>query len=260
MAFIIIADADPGLGSLLQQEFQRQGHQVLVVRSGQDALRLAERYHPDLVVLNAMLPQCSALEVHQRLKATLSLYHTQVLFYCMQLRVEEEPANLARGTDAYAHRPSPLHELIARGNSLLRQGNATPAPTPSDHLIAGALILHCHNMTVERDGRVCMLTPTEFELLRYLMLHANETCSATRLLQHVWGYPPGVGSTDLVRAYIRSLRCKIEECPARPVYLRTVRHRGYVFCSQGDGDNDKRWILEQTAKESASPAVEAIGL
>ncbi|MBC7260889.1 MAG: winged helix-turn-helix domain-containing protein, partial [Chloroflexi bacterium] len=127
----------------------------------------------------------------------------------------------------------------------------------SDHLIAGALILHCHNMTVERDGQLCTLTPTEFELLRYLMLHANETCSASRLLQHVWGYPPGVGSTDLVRTYIRSLRCKIEECPARPVYLRTVRHRGYMFCSNSHLDNEERWFVGQMARERTSPAMEA---
>ncbi|MGC8786692.1 MAG: response regulator transcription factor [Anaerolineae bacterium] len=260
MAFIIVADADPSLGTLLQQEFQRQGHQVLAVRSGQDALRLAERYRPDLVVLNAVLPQFSAAELHQRLKAMPTLHQTQVLFYCLQLRVEEEPANLARATDAYTHRSSSIHELIARGDSLLRRGYVTPASTPSDHLIAGTLILHCHNMTVERDGRICMLTPTEFELLRYLMLHANETCSATRLLQHVWGYPPGVGSTDLVRTYIRSLRCKIEECPARPIYLRTVRHRGYVFCSHGDWDNDERWKLEHMAKGSTYPVAEAIRL
>nr|MBC7243927.1 response regulator transcription factor [Chloroflexota bacterium] len=246
MAFIIVTDADPSLGALLQQEFQRQGHQVLIARSGQDALQLAERYRPDLLVLNAMLPQFSAVEVHHRLKAIPSLHNTQVLFYYIQLRVEEEPSNLSHTVDAYAHRASPISELVTRGNALLRRGPTTQAPTLSDHLIAGTLILHCHNMTVENNGRICSLTPTEFELLRYLMLHANETCSTRRLLQHVWGYPPGVGSTDLVRSYIRSLRSKIEMCPAHPVYLRTVRHRGYMLCSDGNLECDEdRWIPQQ---------------
>lgn len=257
MAFIIVADADTSLGALLQQEFQRQGHQVLTARSGQDVLRLAECYPPDLVVLNAALPHFSAREVHQRLRAMPALRNTQVLFYSMQLQVEEELGSLTRNADAYAYRPSPLHELIARGESLLRRGNATSAAMPSDHLIAGALILHCHNMTVERNGRTCTLTPTEFELLRYLMLHANEACSATRLLQHVWGYPPGVGSTDLVRTYIRSLRCKIEECPERPVYLRTIRHRGYMLCSDRDQENGERWIAKRNRLERRHPVARA---
>lgn len=256
MAFIIVADGDTSLGSLLQQEFQRQGHQVLTARSGQDVLRLAERYHPDLVVLNAALPHFGAREVHQRLRAMPALHHTQVLFYSMQLQVEEEPGNLTRNADAY--RPSPLHELIARGESLLRRGNATTVAMPSDHLIVGALILHSHNMTVERNGRTCTLTPTEFELLRYLMFHANEACSATRLLQNVWGYPPGVGSTDLVRTYIRSLRCKIEECPEHPVYLRTIRHRGYMLCSGRDKENGEQWIAKRNRLGRRLPATEAM--
>lgn len=257
MAFIIVADADPNLGALLQQEFQRQGHQVLTARSGQEALCLAERYHPDLIILNAVLPHLSALEVHQRLRAIPSLHHTPVLFYSMQLCVDEEPASFARHADAYVHRPSPLHELIARGDSLLRRGNAAISAAPSDHLIVGGLILHCHDMTVERDGRICPLTPTEFELLRYLMLHADETCSASRLLQNVWGYPPGVGSADLVRTYIRSLRCKIEERPERPVYLRTIRHRGYMLCS-GSKEGGEQWLLKRNSLRQRLPAVEAI--
>lgn len=258
MALIIVVDGDPALGALLQQEFQRQGHQVLTVRRGQDALRLAERYRPDLIVMNAVLPHLSALEVYQRLRAMPALYHTQVLFYSMQLRVDEEPASLARHADAYAHRPSPLHELIARGDSLLRRSDAAASATPSDHMIVGTLILHCHDMIVERDGRTCPLTPTEFELLRYLMLHADETCSASRLLQNVWGYPPGVGSTDLVRTYIRSLRCKIEERPEHPVCLRTIRHRGYMLCSGSSQEGGERWIPQRNSLRQRLPAVEAI--
>lgn len=255
MAFVILADADSGLGALLQQEFQRQGHQVLVAHSGQDVLHLAERYHPDLVVLNVTLSQLSAAEVHQRLKSMPGLQNTCVLFYHVQLRVAEDLGDLSRGENAYAHRSSRLSELIARGDFLLRRSPAIQAPALTDHLIAGPLILHCHNMTVENNGRVCTLTPTEFELLRYLMLHANEICSTKRLLQHVWGYPPGVGSTDLVRTYIRSLRCKIEACPAQPMYLRTIRHRGYMLCSDGTLENDEdRWIPQHTRVRRKIPA------
>jgi two-component system OmpR family response regulator len=253
MALILIVDSDPILNSVLQQEYQRQGHQVLVARTAHDALDLSERYPPDLVVLNTVLPQSSGAEVYQRLKAMPGLSKTQVLFYGIQLQVQEEPGSSSQYAGFHAH-ASPLSELTMRSASLLHRVPAERTPTLADHLIAGTLILHCHNLTFERDGRLCSLTPTEFDLLRYLMLHANETCSAARLLQHVWGYPPGIGSGDLVRTHMRNLRHKIEDCPERPALLRTVRHRGYMLCSNGENGEDQ-WIAEQNATGPRSSAL-----
>jgi DNA-binding response OmpR family regulator len=260
MALIIVADGDSVLTEVLQQRFQQQGHQALVAHTAHDALSLAERYRPDAVVLNVGLPRFMATEVYRRLKATPGLSQTPVLFYGFHLQLEEEPNAFARGGGSHVRRPCPLSELTMRTNSLLRRGQHEPAPALPDHLIAGGLILHPRSLTVEANGRVSDLTPTEFELLRYLMVHVDEARSARRLLQDVWGYPPGPGSTDLVRTHIRNLRQKIEECPAQPVHLRTIRNRGYTLCStlsSKHGDENraaKRDSTEQTLISGPAPA------
>jgi DNA-binding response OmpR family regulator len=239
MALIIIADGDSVLSEVLQQRFQLQGHQALVAQTANEAVSMAERYSPDVLVLNASLPRFMATEVYRRVRATPGLSETPVLFYGIQLQLEEEPNGLAQSGKYHARRPCPLSELTSRTASLLRRGQQEPTPKLPNHLIAGGLTLHTTSLTVEANGRVSDLTPTEFELLHYLMVHVDEACSAKRLLQNVWGYPPGIGSTDLVRTHIRNVRNKIEMFPARPVHLRTIRHRGYMLCSSLPGEHGK---------------------
>lgn len=249
MALILIADGDSVLSEVLQQRFQLLGHQALVAHTANEAVSMAERYCPDALVLNASLPRFMATEVYRRLRATPGLSQTPLLFYGLQLQLKEEPNGFAQSGNYRVRRPCPLSELTTRTASLLRRGQQEQAPKLPDHLIAGGLTLHATSLTVEANGRVSDLTPTEFELLRYLMVHVDEACSTKRLLQNVWGYPPGTGSTDLIRTHIRNLRHKIEECPARPVSLRTIRHRGYMLCSSlpGEhGEEDRRTKRDST--------------
>jgi len=255
MALILIVDGDSVLSEVVQQRFQRQGHQALVAHTAHDALTLAERYSPDVVVLNTALPRFSASEIYQRLKATPGLNGKPVLFYSLHLQLAEDPDSLCHNGSSHIRRSCPLSEVTARANSLLRRGHHERTHGTADHLIAGKLVLHTRNLTVEINNRFSTLTPTEFELLRYLMLHVDEVCSARRLLQNVWGYPPGTGSTDVVRTHIRNLRQKIEQCPAQPVHLRTIRHCGYMLCSNAydEGYNDEGITRVDTRKEK-SPA------
>lgn len=231
MALILIADHDPILSEALQREYQRQGHQAMVASTSHDAVRLAEEYGPDVVVLNAGLPYYGAAEVYQRLKAMPRLSGTPVLSYSMHLQLAEEAQAFAR--KAKVRQPSPVRELALKTTAVLQRENGERASPSSEHLIAGRLILHARNLTVEVDGKLAHLTRTEFELLRYLMLHVDEACPSRRLLQIVWGYPPGSGSTDVVRAHVRNLRHKIEEQPDQPRHLRTLRNCGYMLCSDG---------------------------
>lgn len=251
MALILIADGDSVLSEVLQQRFQQQGHQALVAHTANEAVSMAERYCPDALVLNASLPRFMATEVYRRVRATPGLSETPVLFYGIQLQLEEEPNLLAQSGNYHARRPCPLSELTMRTGSLLRRGQQERAPSLPDHLIAGGLTLHTTSLTVEASGRVSDLTPTEFELLRYLMVHVDEACSAKCLLQNVWGYAPGIGSTDLIRTHVRNLRHKIEKRPARPVHLRTIRNRGYMLCSSLPGEQveeDRRTKRDSTEK------------
>jgi len=89
--------------------------------------------------------------------------------------------------------------------------------------------LNCRTFDLDVDGRTILLTPAEFELLYCLMAGAGRIFSAKELLRQVWGYPPGTGEPELVRAHIKNLRSKIEQNPKEPVRLRTVGHRGYTI-------------------------------
>lgn len=98
----------------------------------------------------------------------------------------------------------------------------------------GPLSLDARSFEVNAGGKVTLLTPVEFDVLRFLMAHAGEVISNDRFLQEIWGYPPGVGSPGLVRMYIRKLRLKIEPSPSSPIYIKTVRRRGYILSPMTD--------------------------
>jgi len=99
---------------------------------------------------------------------------------------------------------------------------------------AGSLSLDARTFEVNAGGTIALLTPVEFEVLRFLMAHAGEVIPNDRLLQEIWGYPPGVGSPGLVRTYIRKLRLKIEPSPSSPIYIKTIPRRGYILSPMTD--------------------------
>jgi len=238
MAFVLIVDGDPVLNKVLQQEFQHQGHQVLVARTSDEALNLAERCLPDLVVLSDTLPRATIQETCLRLRSIPGLERTRALFFSLTLTLGEDLETLAHKPYPFVRGPSLFGDITQQANALLRRDSQPLSAPTTDYLIAGKLVLSARNLTVECHGHAFNLTPTEFELLRYLMLHVDEVCSSTRLLQHVWGYPPGTGSTDIVRAHVRNLRQKIETCPSQPVLLRTMRHCGYMLCSNASAESE----------------------
>jgi DNA-binding response OmpR family regulator len=231
VALILIADNDSVLGEALQRQYQRHGHQALVAHSARDAIRLAEEYGPDAVVLSQALPNFGAAEVFQCLRASSRHQGTPVLSYALSVQLSEDPLVVSQRLQATV--PSPLREVALRTVSVLERDGERQGTGVLDDLMAGRLVLRARDLTVESSGRVTRLTRTEFELLRYLMLHVDEACSSRRLLQQVWGYPPGTGSTDVVRTHIRNLRQKIEDRPEEPVFVRTIRNCGYMLCSNG---------------------------
>ena len=101
-------------------------------------------------------------------------------------------------------------------------------------LVAGSLALDLHRRQARVDEKAVQLTPLEFDLLHYLMLHLNEAFSSERLGQEIWGYAPRTAVSNLVRWHIRNLRRKIEPDPAHPVYIRTVMRHGYILQYEGE--------------------------
>jgi DNA-binding response OmpR family regulator len=220
-------------------------------------MELAERFGPDAVVLSASLPQGSASGIYRQLKASPRLCHVPVISYSLQVQMTERPA-----TSLYTspqHRQTVLGELASRATAALTRSQPELPPSPAADLVAGPLVLHARNLTVDIGDRTEHLTRTEFDLLRYLTLHLDEACPSRRLLQQVWGYPPGTGSTDVVRTHIRNLRLKIEECPTEPTILRTVHNCGYMLCSDGQREaQDAPSEPDHTELPSYSPQPVAV--
>jgi DNA-binding response OmpR family regulator len=137
---------------------------------------------------------------------------------------------LRAGADDYLSKPFNLEELILRVRAVLRRFESPTTQEAPSELVAGGLCLDTRTFEIKTpEGKQILLTPTEFDLLYHLMLHAGHVFSSERLLQEVWDFPHDTGSTDLVRAHIKNLREKIEPNPRAPTYLRTVPRHGYMI-------------------------------
>jgi DNA-binding response OmpR family regulator len=160
------------------------------------------------------------------IRSTPILANTPILFLTIKEQIEDKIAGFEAGGDDYLTKPFNLNELEMRVRALLRR---TANASPSGRLQVGALDIDPHSSEVRVGDVVIDLTSVEFELLYYLVSHAGEVLPTERLLQDVWGYPPGTGNASLVRMHILNLRRKIEPDPSNPLLLRTVPRHGYTI-------------------------------
>jgi len=201
-----------------------------LAHSGVEALKTLRRYRPDLVILDILMPGMSGLEVCRYLRADPNTVELPVIFLTARGQEQDRIDGLRAGADDYLGKPFNLEELILRVKAVLRRAQQDPVQERQAELVAGGLHLDCRTFEVtteEKEG--ILLTPTEFDLLYYLMSNAGQVFSSDRLLQEVWDFPYDTGSTDLVRAHIKNLREKIEEDPRSPTYLRTIPRHGYTI-------------------------------
>ena len=227
MAYILVVDDDKEVVGTVERSFRRQGHQVAAAYSGPQALESVQRRRPDLVVLDIIMPQMDGIEVCRRLRADPATASVPILILTAKGRIEEKVEGFEAGCDDYLPKPFALKELELRVEALLRRALA---PRASKHpLRAGSLRLDPRTFKVSLGDKSVLLTPMEYELLKYLMVRAGEVIPSEELLREVWGYPPGTGDPDLVRAHIMNLRTKIEPSPSNPIYIQTVPRHGYII-------------------------------
>ncbi len=227
MARILVADDNRELTKTLERALSRAGHEVLTAHDGSDALSVMQQNQPDVVVLDIVMPDMNGFEVCRQVRAHPELAQIPILLLTVKQDINDKLKGFNAGADDYVTKPFDLRELTARIDALLRRTSGSGPAT--QELTVGPITLNLTTHQVRVDDRVERLTPREHDLLLYLMRRTGTIVSVERALQDVWGYPPGAGDPDLVRAHIRNLRLKIEPDPSNPIHIRTVPRHGYLI-------------------------------
>jgi len=232
MMRVLLVDDEQDLIWGLQHSLSGEGYEVFSAYDGVEALSLTRRHHPDLVILDMLMPRLDGLSVCRILRQDPTLSSVPILFLSVRGTTADRIRGLREGADDYLPKPFDLRELKARIKALLRRVPSTPEESMEPDgraplLTVGPLTLDLHTRQVRVKKKVVKLTPIEFDLLHYLMTHPREIFSSKQLMKQVWNYHSEVISTGPVRWHIGNLRAKIEPDPDHPIYIRTVPHHGY---------------------------------
>jgi DNA-binding response OmpR family regulator len=226
-AKIMVVDDDEIVARTIERTLRAGGFQVMVVHSGVEALRVARRNAPDLMVLDVLMPGLDGYEVCRQVREDPLLKNLPVLFLTAKGKEEDRITGLQAGADDYIGKPFNLDELYLRVRAILRRTRRFEESETPDLLTAGEYSLDTRSYEVTGPQGSTSLTPVQFDLLYHLMSHPDQVFSPERLLQEVWDYPHDTGSPDLVRVHIKNLRSKIEMNPAKPRFILTIKGHGY---------------------------------
>ncbi len=223
-AKLLVVDDEPNIRELLSTSLRFAGFDVVAAANGREALAAAETHNPDLAVLDVMLPDMDGFTVTRRLRAAGR--HFPVVFLTARDDTDDKVTGLTVGGDDYVTKPFSLDEVVARIRAVLRRTH----PLEDDDAVIRVddLELDDDAHEVRRAGETIDLSPTEFKLLRYLMLNPNRVLSKAQILDHVWEYDFN-GDASIVESYISYLRRKIDKNPDAVALIQTKRGVGYLL-------------------------------
>ena len=222
-ARLLVVDDEPNIRELLTTSLRFAGFEVTPAADGTEALKLVEQQVPDLVVLDVMMPDMDGFTVTRRMRERGR--NIPVVFLTARDESSDKVTGLTIGGDDYVTKPFSLEEVVARIRAVLRR-TGVAADGDSGRLIFHDLELDEDSHEVRRGGRLIELSPTEFKLLRYLMLNPNRVLSKAQILDHVWAYDFN-GEAGIVESYISYLRRKVDD--VEPALIHTRRGVGYVL-------------------------------
>jgi two-component system OmpR family response regulator len=220
-ARLLVVEDEQTILELLSGSLRFAGFEVMTAASGAEALRAVAASRPDLVLLDIMMPDGDGFEVMRRLRSAGP--DVPVIFLSARDGVRERVAGLALGGDDYITKPFSLDEVLERIRAVLRRTGHAAA---TSRLRVAGLELDEDGHEVRRDGTVIAVTPTEFRLLRYLMLNAGRVLSKRQILDHVWDHNPA-GDGNVVEPCVSYLRRKVDQ--GEPHLIHTIRGVGYVL-------------------------------
>jgi two-component system, OmpR family, KDP operon response regulator KdpE len=218
---ILVVDDDPQIRRVMKVTLTGQGYEVDDAKNGESAVEKLREHRFDLVLLDMNMPGMSGLEACREIRG-----QSEIAIIMLTVRDDEtdKVEALDAGADDYVTKPFNPHELLARIRAALRRTPSTQGP--AGRIALGSIEINFDTRQVSARGRQVRLTPKEFELLRYLVTHANKVLSHRELLQAVWG-PDYGDQVDYLRVVVNQLRKKIEPKPSEPTYLLTEPWVGY---------------------------------
>jgi DNA-binding response OmpR family regulator len=228
MATILAVDDEAAVAQIIERALRRE-HQVWVAHSAYEALKMARRVNPDLIIMDIVMPGLDGLAACRELRKDPMLKSVPILFLSALDQIEKKIEGLEAGADDYLTKPFDIRELLLRVKAILRRMATEQDESRPSHITVGGLDLDCQMHQVDTGKMKVLLTPVEFDLLYHLMTHPDEIFSSERLLQEVWDYPSDMGSPDLVRMHIKNLRRKIEPDARNPQYILTISRHGYTI-------------------------------
>jgi DNA-binding response OmpR family regulator len=224
MAKTLVVEDDRNLLDALRYNLRKEGHDVVTAVDGAEALDVARREKPDLIILDIMLPKLNGFEVCRILRKEMT---TPILMLTAKDEEIDKVVGLEIGADDYMTKPFSMRELLARLGAMLRRAEMAIGPAAAEKvLIIGDLEIDAARHKASLGATTLELTPKEFDLLAFLARNKGFVFSREQLLEKVWGYD-FAGDTRTVDVHIRWLRQKIEREPTNPERLVTVRGTGY---------------------------------
>jgi len=222
---ILIVEDDAELPKLVGMALEQEGFEVLTATDGAQGLRIAYRHHPDLVILDIMMPRVDGWKTCERLR---EMSDVPIIMLTAKTAEADVLKGLSLGADDYVIKPFSIAELVARVQACLRRAESGNSHVESTLLTSGPLSIDLARRKVTLHGEPVDLTPTEFRLLSLLAHNRGEVVPHRKLLTEVWG-PEYVEEYDYLHLYVSYLRRKIEKDPAKPEFIKTAWGEGYYL-------------------------------
>lgn len=222
MAKVLVVEDEQSLREALVFFLEKEGHQVSVAVDGEEAIRVFENESPDIILLDLMLPKMDGNQVCKQIRQSSNV---PIIMLTAKDSEIDKIVGLEIGADDYITKPYSTRELLARIKAVLRR-QVEPPLNAESVLVAGALRLDSDRHVVTLNGNPLTLPLKEFELLELLMENVNRVLTRGQIIDRVWG-SNYFGDTKTLDVHIKRLRSKVEEDPARPIYIQTVRGLGY---------------------------------
>lgn len=229
---ILIVEDEASVARGLEYGLKAEGFAVLLAADGKKALELARAGNPHVILLDIRLPDMNGFDICRILREEGMIL--PILMVTARDEEVDKVLGLELGADDYVVKPFSFRELLSRVRAALRRAyGELSSPSTQEKVGFGSVVMDMQKLRVDKNGRMVYLTPTEYRLLRHLVTHPEQVFTRDSLLEIVWGYDTSVDSQRTVDVHVRHIREKLEDDPANPRWIVTVRGSGYMFTASG---------------------------